>query len=211
VIGVVKDFHYKSLHATIEPLVLLLFEGSIQHRWAHQIPIRIGPGDVPGTLAYLEETWKHFTHGLPLEYSFLDDKIGRFYESEARLQTIFSFFSGLAIFIACLGVFGLATFMAERRTKEIGIRKVLGATAASVVLLLSKDFVRLVGIAFIVASPLVYLAMRRWLESFAYRIEVGVGVLVLAGALALLIALLTVSYQSIKASRANPVESLRYE
>ncbi len=211
VIGAVKDFHYKSLHTTIEPLVLSLFEGSMQHRWANQIPIRIGPGDVPGTLAHLEETWKHFTNGLPLEYSFLDEYIGRSYESEARLQTIFRLFSGLAIFIACLGVFGLAAFMAERRTKEIGIRKVLGATVTSVVLLLSKDFVRLVGIAFVVTSPLVYLAMRRWLEGFAYRIDLGVGVLVLAGLMALLIALMTVSYQSIKASRANPVESLRYE
>ncbi len=112
---------------------------------------------------------------------------------------------------ACLGVFGLAAFMAERRTKEIGIRKVLGATATSIVVLLSKDLVRLIAVAFVVASPLIYLAMRRWLEGFAYRIEFGVGVLVLVGVLALLIALLTVSYHSVKASLANPVESLRYE
>ena len=146
-----------------------------------------------------------------MEYSFLDEKIDRQYEREARLQTIFGFFSTLAIVIACLGVFGLAAFMAERRTKEIGIRKVLGATAASIVVLLSKDLVRLVAVAFVVASPLVYLVMRRWLEGFAYRIEFGVGVLVLVGVLALLIALLTVSYHSVKASQANPVESLRYE
>jgi len=212
VIGVVRDFHVESLHTAIRPQVLLIERGSSV--WFSSILVRIAPGDVPGTLAYLEKTWDALTGGLDflaLEYSFLDEKVERQYKAEARLQTIFRFFSTLAIVIACLGVFGLAAFMAERRTKEIGIRKVLGATATSIVVLLSKDLVRLIAVAFAVVSPLVYLAMRRWLEGFAYRIEFGVGVLVLVGVLALLIALLTVSYQSIKASLTNPVESLRYE
>ncbi|MFB3105525.1 MAG: ABC transporter permease, partial [Pseudomonadales bacterium] len=212
VIGVVRDFHVTSLHTAVRPQVLLIERG--WSGWFTSILVRIAPGDVPGTLAYVEKTWDALTGGLDflaLEYSFLDEKVERQYKAEARLQTIFGFFSTLAIVIACLGVFGLAAFMAERRTKEIGIRKVLGATAGSIVVLLSKDLVRLVVLAVIVASPLVYLAMRRWLEGFAYRIEFGVGVLVLAGVLALLIALLTVSYHSVKASQANPVESLRYE
>lgn len=212
IIGVVKDFNVKSLHTAIRPQVLLIERG--WSYWTTKIYVRIGPGDVAGTLAYLEQTWSRFTGGLDfmaMQYAFLDQKIDHLYASEMRLQTIFGFFSTLAIVIACLGVFGLAAFLAERRTKEIGIRKVLGATVASLVLLLSKDFVRLVAVAFVVASPLAYLAMRRWLEGFAYRIELGVGVLLLVGVLALVLALLTVSYQSIRASLANPVESLRYE
>ncbi len=212
VIGVVKDFHAKSLHSEVGPQVLLIERGWSD--WFYEILVRIGPGDVAGTLAYLEQTWDALTGGLDLlamEYSFLDEKIDRLYASEVRLQTIFGFLSTLAIVIACLGVFGLAAFMAERRTKEIGIRKVLGATAASIVVLLSKDLVRLVAVAFVVASPLVYLAMRRWLEGFAYRIEISPRIFLIVGLAALVIALLTVSYQSIKASLANPVESLRYE
>ena len=144
-------------------------------------------------------------------YTFVDDHLNRLYASEDEVRTIFSVFSLLAIVIACLGLFGLSAFIAEQRTKEIGVRKVLGASVAGIVVLLSKDFLKLVGLAFVVAMPLVYLALRRWLEDFAYRIEISWWIFLMAGLIALLVALLTVSYQAIKAALANPVRSLRYE
>ncbi|MCI0695562.1 ABC transporter permease, partial [candidate division KSB1 bacterium] len=142
---------------------------------------------------------------------FLDDRLDQLYKFEAQLGKIVSYFAALAIFIGCLGLFGMASFAAEQRTKEIGIRKVLGASVPGVIALLSKDFTKLVLLGFVIAAPVAYMAMRRWLDDFAYRIELGAGVFLLAGAVALLIAWLTVSYQSIKAALANPVESLRYE
>ena len=141
----------------------------------------------------------------------MDEAFDQQYRDDQRFATLFGVFAGLAIVIACLGLFGLASFTAAQRTKEIGVRKVLGASVPSIVGLLSKDFLKLVGIAFIIAAPLAYVAMRQWLEGFAYRIEVGPGIFLFTGGVVLLIALVTVSYQAIKAATADPVESLRYE
>ena len=205
VVGVTKDFHYRSLHAEIYPLALF---GPL--RTPRYVAVRVSPDKVANTLEAIRSLWKQFSD-LPLEYAFLADDLVATYRTEERLTKIFGIFSGLAILIACLGLFGLAAFTAEQRTKEIGIRKVLGASVANLVALLSKDFLRLVLIAFVVAVPVAYLAMERWLEDFAYRIDLGVGTFALAGGLALGIALLTVSYQALKAALADPVRALRYE
>lgn len=177
------------------------------------ISVKVSSQDVSGTLAFIEETWKKLAPEIPIEYFFLDTVFERRYSSEERLQRLFGYFSTLAIFIACLGLFGLASFAAEQRTKEIGIRKVLGASETSLIFLLSKEFTLLVLIANFVAWPLAYLAMHNWLEGFAYRIQLNshLGFFFLASAIALLIAWLTVSFQAIKASLVNPINSLRYE
>jgi putative ABC transport system permease protein len=208
VIGVVRDFHYASLHKNVKPLIFNLPIG----RWdANRFAIKIAAEDIRGTLDFLATKWKTYTKVHPFSYSFLDEKLDALYRAEQRLGKIFSLFAGLAILIACLGLFGLASFTAERRTKEIGIRKVLGATITSVAALLSKDFVKLVLFANLIAWPVAWFAMNRWLQNFAYRIDIGWWVFALAGGLALVIALATVSTQAIKAALANPVESLRYE
>ena len=206
VIGVVADVHNASLHEPIQALAFVLRPG--QNRTAL---VRLAPGRVEAGLEALEATWTRFLPEFPFTFEFLDDRIEAQYRTERRTAHLFSLFAGLAIFIACLGLFGLAAFTAEQRTKEIGIRKVLGASVASLALLLSKDFARLVLVAFALAAPLAYLAMRRWLEDFAYRVEIGPGVFLLAGGLALLVALATVSFQAVRAALADPVESLRYE
>jgi putative ABC transport system permease protein len=155
--------------------------------------------------------WSKFAPSYPLDYYFLDDDFARLHQADQQLGRVFQAFALLAIGIACLGLFGLAAFTAERRTKEIGVRKVLGATVTNVVTLLSKDFVKLVLLANLIAWPLAWYAMNKWLQSFAFRVEMEWWVFALAGGLALLIALLTVSTQAIKAALANPVEALRYE
>lgn len=155
--------------------------------------------------------WKTLSPDYPFEYHFLDESYEQLYESERKTGTIFNFFSLVALFIACLGLYGLASFSAEQRTKEIGVRKVLGASVAEVVFLLSKEFTKWVLMANIIAWPVAYYFMNKWLEDFAYRIDITLWVFVLSGGIALLIALVTVSYQAIKAALANPVESLRYE
>jgi putative ABC transport system permease protein len=176
-----------------------------------QLSVRIQPDGVQATLDHLEATWKTWAPAWPFEYEFLDEDIADEYVAEQTLSQLVSIFAVLAIGIACLGLFGLAAFMAERRTKEVGVRKVLGASVPGILLLLSKDFAKLIGVAFVVAVPLAYLVMSRWLQSFVYRIDLSIGVFLAAGALVLAIAWLTVSYQSIRAARVNPVESLRYE
>ncbi len=206
IIGVIKDFHFKSLHDQIEPYAVFI-EDDVTARSA----IRIRSDDVPGTLAYLEETWEAFVPDRPFVYSFLEQDLAALYRAEEQTRTIFGGFSLLAIVIACLGLFGLSAFIAEQRTKEIGVRKVLGATMGGIVLLLSKDFLKLVGLAFVVAAPVAYLVMDRWLQGFAYHVEISWQMFLIAGLTALVIAMLTVSYQSIRAARVNPVEALRYE
>ena len=208
VIGVVKDFHFSSLRNPIKPMNFFLSPDSNRY-----ISAKMLSQDISGTLVYIEETWKKVAPESPIEYFFLDTVFERRYSSEERLQRLFSYFSGLAIFIACLGLFGLASFAAEQRTKEIGIRKVLGATETSLIYLLSKEFTILVLIANLVAWPLAYLAMHNWLEGFAYRIQLNshLGFFLLASVIALVIALVTVSFQAIKASLVNPINSLRYE
>lgn len=205
VIGVVKDYHFTSLKNEIEPLAISIYP---DHRVA---AIRINPANIREGLAAVEEAWQKAAPGYPFEYGFLDESFGRLYKAEQKQREIFSVFAFIAIFVACLGLFGLATYAAEQRTKEIGIRKVLGASEAGIVALLSKDFLKLVMIGFILAVPPGYYMMKHWLQDFAYRITIDAWIFIMAGVIALLIALATVSYQAIKAALANPVESLRYE
>jgi putative ABC transport system permease protein len=206
VIGVVRDFHYFSLHQKIEPLALLIYPEGLDY-----LAVRVKPDSIPETLAFLESKWAEFATTQPFEYSFLDEDYDNLYKSETRLTAVFSYVAALSIFIACLGLFGLASFMIERRTKEIGIRKVLGASVSNLFVVLSKEFTKCVLLANIIAWPLGYFVMNRWLQDFAYRIDIEYWVFLMAMALALIIALITVSYQVVKAASANPVEVLRYE
>ncbi len=207
VVGVVTDFHYKSLHHEIEPLVIMMGGG-----WTRDyLSIRIRPDDVAGTLDFLRNQWREAVPNTPFEYSFLDTSFDRLYRTEARLGMLFGSFSVLAIVVAGLGLFGLASISVQQRTKEIGVRKAVGASVSSIVLLLSKEYVLLVGAANLVAWPIAYYAMNRWLENFAYRVDPEISTFVLGGLLSLCIALLTVSYETCKAARANPVDALRYE
>ncbi|MGA0560355.1 ABC transporter permease [Larkinella sp. VNQ87] len=204
--GVIRDFHLRSLHNKIEPLVLVLHPDR-----GDNLLIRVAPKNIPAALAYVKTVYEDVNPNQPFEYNFLDETFAEQYRSDERKSNLFLGFSGMAIFIACLGLFGLATFTAEQRTKEIGVRKVLGASVTSVVGLLSKDFLKLVGIAILVASPIAWYLMNRWLRDFAYKIELEWWVFALAGLLSVGIALLTVSFQSIKAALVNPVKSLRSE
>jgi len=208
VVGVVEDFHFESLHTEIRPLIISVTPST--HTWTY-LALRIRPNDLPATLAHIEAAWARLAPEWPLDMAFLDDQASEMYQAEAQLSRIISYATLLAILIACMGLFGLASFTAEQRTKEIGVRKVLGATVGSIVVLLSKDFVKLVLIGFVLAVPLASLATARWLADFAYHIDPGVSVFALSGILALGIALLTVSYQAIRAALADPVKSLRYE
>jgi putative ABC transport system permease protein len=168
-------------------------------------------GNIPEIIQEVERQWASFTGGQPFVYFFLDEELNARYAAEQTVGKVFATFSSLGIFIACLGLLGLAMYATEQRTKEVGIRKVLGANVPSIVSLLSREFVKLVLIANLVAWPVAYFAMQRWLENFAYRIALGLDAFILAAALAVAIAILTVSYQAIKAALANPVEALRYE
>ena len=206
IIGVVKDFHFKSLRSKIEPLILINDPDLFRYMF-----IKPNPGCIPATLAKVKDTWKKFFPDTPFEYHFLDESYDRLYKSEQRMGTLFNYFTALAIFISCLGLFGLASFLAEKRTKEIGIRKVLGASVSGIVFLLNKQFIKWVLIANFFAWPIAYYVMNRWLQNFAYRIGIGVWSFLLAALLAIVIALLTVSFQAIRAALTNPVEALRYE
>jgi len=205
VIGVVKDFNFESLKMNVRPLVLKFTkEGNILYvRFAGETPDKV--------IATLNKSWNDIVPGEPLQYSFLDEDFDALFRAEQRLGTVFTVFTVVAIFIACLGLFGLAAFMAEQRTKEIGIRKVMGASLWSVTSLMSKEFAKLVIIAFALAIFPAYYVMDSWLEDFANRIEISVWVFAVSGISAFVIAWLTVSYQSLKAARVNPVKSLRYE
>lgn len=205
VVGVIKDFHFESMKQNIGALGLGL------GRSRGFVSFRFKTENLASMLASLEKAWQTFGPEQPFTYSFLDQRFAEMYRAESKVGDIFSVFAGFAIFTACLGLFGLASFTAEQRTKEIGIRKVLGATAANVTLLISKDFVKLVLAANLVAWPAAWFIMQQWLQDFAYRIDPGWWSFVLAGGLALLIALLTVSTQALKAAFTNPVEALRYE
>jgi putative ABC transport system permease protein len=205
VVGVLADYHQHGLQREIEPV--LTFIGDYFGYYV----VKLKPGDATAGVAGVEAYWKARFPGYPFEYFFLDEDYNGQYKAEARLARLFGVFSVLAIAIACLGLFGLAAFMAEKRTKEIGIRKVLGASVASIVSLLSGDFLKLVGAAFVLSVPLAWYAVEQWLQGFAYRIAVGPWPFALAGGLALLIALLTISFQAIKAALANPVHSLKNE
>jgi putative ABC transport system permease protein len=206
VIGVVKDFHLRSLHHKIQPLCL-----DYRPSWFRYIIVKIKPNRIAEVLHFLEKKWELLQPAFPFEYSFLDEDFDRQYRFEKKISQIFSCFTILAVFIACLGLFGLASFTAEKRTKEVGIRKALGASISAIILLLSKEFTKWILVANIIAWPVAYFAMNSWLQNFAYRINIGLGIFLLAAVLAFVIALLTVGYQAVRTARANPVEALRYE
>ncbi|HMB89686.1 MAG TPA: ABC transporter permease [Rhodothermales bacterium] len=206
VVGVLQDFHLEDMHTEIAPVMLQLSPNASRY-----YVVKFNTDNLPVLLASLEQTWARFVPDQPFDYSFLDDDFAAMYRNEQRLGQLFSVFAGLAILIACMGLFGLAAFTTEQRTKEIGIRKVLGATVPNLVGLLSRDFLLLIGLACCIAIPAAYFVMRTWLDDFAYRTEIGAGTFLMAGGLALLITLATISYQAIKAALANPVKSLRYE
>jgi putative ABC transport system permease protein len=207
IVGVMKDFHMHSLHRPIEPVLLLLS----QDRFIDHLAIKIHAEDVPATVDFVKGVMKRFSPDFPFEYSFFNEIFDRDYHTEQRMGTIFRSISVLAIVIACFGLFGLSTFAAEQRTKEIGIRKTLGASVSSVFTLLSKEFVKWVLISNLIAWPVAYLAAQRWLQNFSYRTQVNLITFVLSAIFAMIIAVVTVSYQSIRASMANPVDSLKYE
>ena len=206
IVGVVKDFHFESLHQEISPIVILLSSTSLS-----QISIRINSSNIPQTMSFLQGIWSEMRPEYPFSYYFIDENFDQLYRSEENLSRIFSYFAFLSIFIGCLGLFGLASYTAERRTKEIAVRKVLGASTRGLVVLLSKEFTKWVLLANVIAWPIGYLAMSRWLQAFAYRSGIAIGAFFLAGGLAWAIAFLTVSYQTIRASLADPVSSLKYE
>jgi putative ABC transport system permease protein len=205
VIGVVEDFHYETLRENIGPLVMFLGNST------GSISFRIKTDDIAKTIGLLEEEWRKFLPNAPFNYTFMDEGFSAMYQSEQRIGKIFGMFATLAVFIACLGLFGLAAFTAEQRTKEIGIRKVLGATVFGIVRLLMKEFMILIAIANVIAWPVSYFVMNGWLRDFAYRISIGLWIFIVAGILTLFIAMLTVIFQATKAALMNPIDSLRYE
>jgi len=209
IIGVVQDFHFQSLHVEVRPAVMNMHPN--YYSYMGSILVKIRPENIAGTLEVIEAAWNKILPSKPFTYSFLDDDIAGQYQTEQRWGQIVTYSALFAILIACLGLFGLATLSVTRRTKEIGIRKVLGASAPGVTLLIAREFVVLVGLAMVLAAPLAYFGMQRWLETFAFRIEISWWIFIIAGSLALAIALLTVSYQAIRAALADPVKALRYE
>jgi len=211
IIGVMKDFHFESLHQTIAPIIFIMPAPAPNQSFYNAISIKISGQNIPSALATIKQTWQRYLPELPYQYTFLDENFATLYESEQRQETIFTTFACIAIFIACLGLFGLSAFAISQRVKEIGVRKVLGANTTTIVTLLSKEFLKLVVIAAIIAFPVAWFAMHNWLQDFAYRIHIQWWVFVIAGIAALFIALATVSFQAIKAALANPVKSLRTE
>lgn len=206
IIGVTKDFHYRGLQSEVEPLVMEFLPSIFGY-----ITLSINITDLNDTLASVRSQWKALWPGNPFEYFFLDTDFDQQYRADEQIGNIFGIFTFLGLFIACLGLLGLASFTAESRTKEIGIRKVLGASVGGIVLMLSKQFNKWVLLANGIAWPIAYYFMHRWLKNFAYRIDLGVWIFLLSGIFVLLIVILTVCYQSIRAAVVNPVDSLRYE
>ena len=207
IVGIVEDFHFESLHSQVKPLMMVP-QSSSDYKFMY---VKIGPGAISSSIKFLKDTWKKYGSGNPFEYHFLDQTVDQLYASEKRMGNIFLDFAFLAIFISCLGLFGLASFTAEQRTKEIGIRRVLGASAGHIIYTLSADFSKWVLAANVIAWPVAYFAMHKWLQNFAFKTGIGLWVFFLSAAAALAIALTTVGYQSIKAALANPADSLRYE
>jgi putative ABC transport system permease protein len=206
IVGVIKDFHLNSFHTEIPVSCVMSYAKAYSN-----CAVKINLHHVPGTIKALEKIWNDTYPDYVFEYQFLDERIAEFYELEAIMLKLIRSFSFIAIFISCLGLYGLVSFMAVQKTKEIGIRKVLGATVGNIIVLFTKEFTRLIVMAFVIAAPIAWWAMNAWLQDFAYRIPIGVTVFVLAISLTLVIAALTVGYQSIKAALANPVKALRTE
>jgi cell division protein FtsX len=208
IVGVIKDFHFESLHEPVKPSFFLL-QGD-GGPWS-KIMVRIKPGQQQAMIDRIRDLYTTYNPGFPFTYRFLDEDYQKQYETEVRVTTLAKYFSGLAILISCLGLFGLAAFTAQRRQKEIGIRKVVGASVGRIAMMLSTEFLRLVFIAILISFPLSWWAMNRWLQGFAYRIDIGPGVFVLAAVSVMLITLLTIGFQAIRAALTNPVKTLRAE
>jgi putative ABC transport system permease protein len=209
IIGVVKNYHHVSLHREIMPHIFSINPRNFNA--LRFIFIKVAPQNISDTLNDIRETTKAYAPNFPYEYAFLDQGLEDLYQAERKLGKIFSAFAFLAIFISCLGIFGLASFSAERRTKEIGIRKVMGASVSHIVMLLSKEFSRWILLANVMAWPIGWYAMHEWLQNFAYRSSLNPLLFLFAGLLSLIVAAIPVSYQAIKAAVADPIDSLRYE
>jgi ABC-type antimicrobial peptide transport system permease subunit len=208
IVGVMKDFHYHSVRTKIEPLLFVLAPAEMIS-W---IVVRVAPGDLTKTMKDLEKTWNEIMPGYPFDYNFVDESLDQMYRTEERLGTLLKYFTILAIIIACLGLFGLASFTAEQRTQEIGVRKVMGARVSTVMMLLSKEFSLLVIISCLIAIPASLLVMGKvFLQNFEYRTDMAWWIFLAASLAALLIAVLTVSYQAARAALTNPADALRYE
>jgi len=206
VIGVVNEFHHASMHMPLQPVVMRLKPGN---NWMAMV--RLAPGNVADRLATIREAWNRFQPERPFTYNFLEDRIAAQYVSETRLASVFGLLSMTAIALACMGLFGLAAFMAARRTREIGIRKVLGATVCSIISLLSTDYLRLVGIAFVLAIPIAYIMSRKWLEEFSFQIEIPWWGFLLVGTGMMLLTIVSVGYQAARVAMLDPVETLKSE
>jgi len=209
VIGVVKDYHWESKHMEVRPHALMLL--AERFRNPYYLSVRITGSDFQKIIKTLQKDWEKYVPAIPFEYEILDQHYDGIYKNEKQTRTLLTIFSVIAIIISCLGLFGLASFMAERKTKEIGIRKTNGATTSHILRLLSLDFTKWVLLANIIAWPLTWFAMKKWLESFAYRVDIPIWIFFVAGILAFLIAMATVSFHAVRASRQNPIMSLRYE
>jgi putative ABC transport system permease protein len=205
VVGVLKDFNFESLHNEVTPVIFVNTKTN-----GYNLSIRVA-GNIPAAIDFLKEIWEEYNQDYPFEYSFLNDDFDNLYKSEEQLGEIFGVFSFLAVFIACLGLLGLASFAAEQKTKEIGIRKVLGATITNIVSRFTFEFVKLILISNLIAWPLSYYGMNLWLENFAYKTDLTISTFLLAGFMALLIAVVTISFQAVKASLTNPANTLKYE
>ena len=205
IVGIVEDFNFKSLHSEITPMCF-----NMNPFYYSEIIVRMNPG-VPAVLDQIKSVWDKFVPDYPFEFKFVDDQLNQMYKSESKLTASLNVFAGIAILIACMGLLALTILSMQKRTKEIGIRKVNGAKVSEVMTMLNKDFVRWVIIAFVIATPFAYYVMYKWLENFAYKTNLSWWIFALAGVLALGIALLTVSWQSWRAATRNPVEALRYE
>jgi hypothetical protein len=206
IIGIIQDYQLRTLHYEVEPLALFM-----DPDWLNFLCVKIAAENVPRALAYLEDTWKRYSPGAPFHFRFFDDDIDALYRAEERIGSLFRYFTVLAVFVSCLGLFGLASFLVERRTKEIGIRKVLGASVPTIFLLLSREFFKWVVFANLIAWPVAYLVMSRWLQNFAHRAGLTPLIFLLSGVLSFAVALVAICYQSVRASLADPARSLRYE
>ena len=206
IIGVVKDFNFSTMKDKVKPLLIQVFP-----RWFWLLSVRLKTSDLTATMKDIEGTWNNIGGGAPFEYAFLEDDFNALYKSEQNMRSILSVFTFLSVLVACLGLFGLAAFTIKQRYREIGIRKVLGSSISDVVGLLSKDFLKLVIISILIASPIAWYASNKWLQDFAYKVEINWWIFVVAGAMALTIAFLTVCFQALRAASANPVKSLRTE
>jgi len=207
-IGVVKDFHFRPLHTRIAPLLIW-----IEPNFYNYVIIRIKPrtDNLQEVLSYIEGIWKRYEPDFEFTYYFLDESFERQYRAEQRMSAIFKYFTFLAIFISCLGLFGLVAFTAEQRKKEIGIRKVVGASLPNIVVLLIKEYFVLIILSNIIAWPVAFFAMRKWMQNFAYHTDIALWIFLVSAASSLIIALITISYQAIKAAALNPVDSIKYE